>query len=69
MSEINPLYKEIWTCKECGKEFRNKFKDYELCFDCIQPILKEIDEKVKIKMLYKTKINYDKYDTGKNRKK
>lgn len=65
MSELNPLYKEVRICKKCGKEFRNKFKDYELCYDCLKPVHEEISKKVNINMLYKTKINYYKYDTRK----
>jgi DNA-directed RNA polymerase subunit RPC12/RpoP len=45
----------VYTCQECGKTFKFKFKDFILCGECLIPIHEKINEKVKVKIIHKNK--------------
>ena len=44
-SEMGPTY----ICG-CGTKFKFKFRDYNLCGKCLEPIMKEISKKMNTKM-------------------
>lgn len=64
MNEIKIIYNK-WTCSQCKKKYSTKFMITDLCPDCQKPIHDELNKKLGTdkKLIFKTKIDYDKYKT------
>ena len=64
-SEINPNYVEFIICESCGCKVYSRFKDSKKCMSCLKDEHHAIANKLGTneKLVYKTKIDYNKYST------
>lgn len=63
ISKDNPDYIDWILCEDCGCKVYSRFKDHKKCMVCLADIHQEIENKLNTsyKLIYKTKIDYNKY--------